>query len=711
MRRLLTGAALVAVCLTSSVDASAQVFGSDPSTGYEALRERILRHNETSVIVRLAMADYVPEGRLRGRAERAAQRNRIRTLQNTVLERLPDQHARLKYSYRFIPYVALVVDLPGLEALSRTPGIDLIQPDIAGRPNVAESRLVVGADVANAAGCDGAGWAVAVLDTGVELDHDAFAGGKIVSEACFSTNLPAENQESMCPGGVTETTAAGSGDDCAAGEYPGVICPHGTLVAGVAAGNESGGIVGIAPEADIIAIRISTKYTDGADCPGGAGGPFAAGCPLTNISDLMAALERVAELSASVNIAAINVSADFTLTPGGPTASSAVCDGVSALAGIKDAIDLTNSLGIPSVAATGNQGKIYQINPPSCLSNVISVGSTQDGSTGTAISVVDSVSSFSNRANIMDLWAPGEWITSAYPENTTLTVRGTSVAAPHVAGALAALRSKGTASDPGYYLDLLRTTGVMVTSHVPDPDLTKPRIDVGAACAALSAISLDATVLLEGPYAGSGLMSVPSAYTDSIPLAQPFNDPSFAGTPLAYAGTQSVVTLPASTVDWLLVELRTGTGPGTIVAQQPAFVTSDGSVVGIHGGPVGFVGVDSTSYYVVLRHRNHADVMSSSAVDFSSGSAAWDFTTAMSQAYGGTPMKNLGDGLYGMFSGESSVDGLITALDFTDWLAETTAGLTGYQPADFNLDGNVTALDFTDWLANTTAGAQSLVPD
>jgi hypothetical protein len=712
MRRLIAAAALLAVCLIHTTDVSAQLFGSDSATGYEALRGRILARGETTVIVRLDVENYRPEGRLRKHPDRMSQRARIKSEQEQVLRSLPAGHARLKRQYQFLPYLAVVVDLPGLEALSHTPGVTLIQPDLTGRPALAESRLVVKADVANAAGCDGSGWAVAVLDTGVELAHDAFAGGKIVSQACYSTNDAPNNQESMCPGGVTESTAAGSGNDCAAGEYPGLICPHGTLVAGVAAG-DGGTIVGIAPQADIIAIRIFTKFTDGADCPGGATGPYAAGCPLTNISDLMAALERVATLSATMNIAAINISADFTLTPGGPSSSSTVCDNVASLSGIKDAVDLTNSLGIPSVAATGNQGKLYQINPPSCLSNVISVGSTQDGSTYTATTVVDSVMWDSNRGTIMDFWAPGEWITSSFPNNTTLTVRGTSVAAPHVAGALAALRSKGTASDPDYYVNLLRTTGVMVTDHRPNPDLTKPRIDVGAACAALSAISLDATVLLEGPYLSAGSMSVHSAFADSVPLTQPFGDPSLVATPIAYSGSQAVTSLPASTVDWVLVELRTGTGPETIVAQQPAFLTTDGSIVDPHGGPVGFVGVDSTSYYVVIRQRNHAAVMSSSAVDFSSGSGSWDFTTSMSQAYPGTgaPMKDLGDGNFAMFAGDSNVDGYITALDFTDWIAETTAGATGYQPADYNLDGNVTALDFTKWIANTTSGAESLVPD
>lgn len=714
MRHLFLGAALLAVCLVDPGVAHGQLLEPDQQTIHAALRSRALLKGETTVIVRLDVEGFMPEGSLR-HAGRLEQMSRIATEQQRVLGAFAGEGVRLKRAYRHIPYLALVVDADGLDALANVPGVVSIQPDIVGRPDVGQSRLVVGANVANAAGCDGADWAVAVLDSGVDLDHDAFAGGKVVAEACFSTHLPGSDQESMCPGNATESTAAGSGDDCAPGAFPGTICPHGSLVAGVAAGNDPGGVVGVAPEADVISIRLFTEYTDGADCPGGAGGPFAAGCPLVNASDLMAAIEHVGDLSATHKIAAINISIDMTLTPMGPQATTSACDGVAALAGIKDAVDFTNSLGIPTVASTGNQDKLDRINPPSCLSNVISVAYTQDGSTHNNIATtVDSVGHDPNRAAFMDFWAPGEWITTAWPNNTTFTVRGTSVAAPHVSGAIAALRSKGAASDPDYYVDLLRTTGVMVTDFTPAIDVTKPRIDIGAACSALKTFSLDATVLLEGPYVGAGVMSVPGAFTSSRPLTQPYGDLEYASTPLAYSGVETVVAPPSGTIDWVLVELRSGTGAGSIVAQTPAFVKTDGSVVDQYGDPVGFVGLDPLSYHVVIRHRNHTPVMSSAAVDFTTGTASWDFTTALTQAFapmGVTPMRNLGGGEFGMFAGDGNVDGLITAPDFNLWNAKTTAGAAGYENADHNLDGLVTAPDFNMWNANTTAGAQSGVPD
>jgi hypothetical protein len=105
--------------------------------------------------------------------------------------------------------------------------------------------------------------------------------------------------------------------------------------------------------------------------------------------------------------------------------------------------------------------------------------------------------------------------------------------------------------------------------------------------------------------------------------------------------------------------------------------------------------------------------MSSVLVDFSSGSGTWDFTTAMTQAYsgGGSPMKDLGDGSFGLFAADNNADGNVTAPDFNQWNAETTAGATGYVRGDHNLDSNVTAPDFNLWNANTTAGAATQVPD
>ena len=222
----------------------------------------------------------------------------------------------------------------------------------------------------------------------------------------------------------------------------------------------------------------------------------------------------------------------------------------------------------------------------------------------------------------------------------------------------------------------------------------------------------DMKVFLEGPYAGSGSMSTGATFQSAAPLTQPYGGAEFIGTDNEYHGTESVSSWDASYVDWVLVEFRSGTGAATAVDTMAAMLLTDGSIVSPGEMSLYLPSGLSGSYYLVVRHRNHLAIMSSSAIDFSSGSGSWDFTTASGQAYtsGGAAMKPLTGGGYGMFAADANGDGLVTALDFTAWIASTTAGETGYRRTDFNLDGHVTALDFTTWIANTTAGAASRVP-
>jgi hypothetical protein len=107
---------------------------------------------------------------------------------------------------------------------------------------------------------------------------------------------------------------------------------------------------------------------------------------------------------------------------------------------------------------------------PACISTAISVGSTQDGSSGTA----DTVSSFSNGASFLNILAPGQAITSAVPGGGYGTANGTSMATPHVAGAWAVVRSKYPNDTVQQTLDRLVSTGLPVTDT--RNSITKNRI-------------------------------------------------------------------------------------------------------------------------------------------------------------------------------------------------------------------------------------------
>jgi hypothetical protein len=110
-------------------------------------------------------------------------------------------------------------------------------------------------------------------------------------------------------------------------------------------------------------------------------------------------------------------------------------------------------------------------------------------------------------------------------------------------------------------------------------------------------------------------------------------------------------------VDWVLLELRTGTSPATRVATRAALVQRDGDVVDMDGvSPVTFSNRAAASYYVVATHRNHLGVMSEIAVALSSTTATCDFTGAY-DGFGNYAMKAIGN-LNALWAGNANHTGI-----------------------------------------------------
>ena len=361
------------------------------------------------------------------------------------------------------PLVVMEVTPEQLDALARSGLIESVQEDRPVPPSLAESTLLVGAPQVRAGGATGAGWAVAILDTGVQPNHP-FLAGRIVAEACFSTTTSFSS--SLCPNGSDSQIGAGAGANC-----PGFIdgCHHGTHVAGIAAGHfYQGGPVfsGVALEAGIIAIQVFSRF-DGLDCLfSGLPSP----CTLSFPSDQIRALDYLIGLAPSLNIAAVNMSL-------GGGVNLTACDGDL----LKPAIDRLRTLGVATVIAAGNEGSNVGVSNPACISTAIAVGSTTDFG-------AEVVSSFSNSSALVDLLAPGQLITSSIPPSTFLELQGTSMAAPHVAGAFAALRSKYPTRSVFEIEQALVATGRQIID--PDNVLVRPRIDLVAADLVLSGAPL-----------------------------------------------------------------------------------------------------------------------------------------------------------------------------------------------------------------------------
>ena len=393
----------------------------------------------------------------------AARVTAIRSARTALARDLEGTAYTTERAFSTIPYVALDVSPAALTALTLSGHVLGLEEDRLEKVMLPESVPLVQGDQAWNAGYDGTGWAVAVLDTGVYSQHP-FLAGKVVSEACYSAT-------GSCPNGETEMIGAGAGETCT---YAPGSCPHGTHVSGIAAGRGSE-FSGVARGADIIAMQVFSKFT-GSDCADDVEDP----CAKSYTSDTIAAMERVYELRNTYNIAAVNMSLG-----GGSFSSQLACDQVDSAR--KAIIDQLRSVGIATVAASGNEGSTDAMSAPGCISSVISVGATTKS---------DAIPSFSNSASFLTLLAPGRFILSSVPTSSFQEISGTSEATPHVAGAFAILSQKLGRGDVETVLSALQSTGVPIED--PRNGIVKPRIRI-----------YDALLELPDPSQPSGVQITP----------------------------------------------------------------------------------------------------------------------------------------------------------------------------------------------------------
>jgi subtilisin family serine protease len=384
------------------------------------------------------------------------------------------------------PMVALTVDAAGLTALRAQPDVVHVQRNHASKISTTFSTNLnrVGAPTAWAAGDTGAGQTIAIVDTGVDKTNP-FLAGKVVAEGCFSGGGGAGT--SLCPGGVTSSTASGSGVNCA---LLADGCFHGTHVAGIAAGGNGGGFSGVAPGAKLIAIDVFTEDTTDSGCS------VSSPCVVAFDSDIISALSYVYSLRNSFNIAAVNMSLGY-LDPS-QINGDAHCDNND----LKPSIDQLRGAGIATVIASGNDGT-DNVSVPACISTAVAVGSVDADS--------NLPSFFTDSSPALTMWAPGAasndvGIISSVPAGTVSVpgdftvapcpapyqagncadLQGTSMATPHAAGAFAVLRQAKPGMAVSNEIDQLQATGV----NVPDQDgFDFPSLNEGTAVTQMRPIS------------------------------------------------------------------------------------------------------------------------------------------------------------------------------------------------------------------------------
>ncbi|MFN8650826.1 MAG: S8 family serine peptidase [Gemmatimonadales bacterium] len=232
----------------------------------------------------------------------------------------------------------------------------------------------------------GQGTQVIIFDTGIHGVHQEF-GGRV---------------------GAGWSGYGGTSDDCHG---------HGTHVAGTAAG----ATVGVATGATLIAYRVL-------DCNG-------SGSSLV-LAQAVNALLSARAAQASPPPAVINLSLG---TPVGQPSQA-----------IDDAVNAAVRAGITVVVAAGNDNGDACTTSPARVPAAITVAASSISNLSLSPGARDVPASFSNWGSCVTLFAPGVSVLSADGRTTSgyLTMSGTSMAAPHVTGAVALLLARTPRATP-----------------------------------------------------------------------------------------------------------------------------------------------------------------------------------------------------------------------------------------------------------------------
>ncbi len=316
------------------------------------------------------------------------------------------------------------------------------------------------ASKAYARGGTGSGVTVAVIDTGVDLYHTDLDGNIVGGVDIVDGVLEG--------GAATAGTTSGDGNDTNDGNSSD---GHGTHVAGIiAAENDGTGIQGVAYEASILAIKATDPSTG-----------------LFNANDVADAIDYARLNGAKV----INMSLGFGQDVATPNQITA-------------AIVRAVNAGIVVVAAAGNSTLSNPDFPAS-----FAIDSTAQGAL-IAVGAVDgdgTIASFSNHAGDVKNFvvvAPGVSITSdqynggTTPSSNTVAYSGTSMAAPHVAGAAAILTQlygSGTDSDltGAEIAKLILTTATDLGTSGIDTTYGRGMLNLDNATAAQMTLSINIT--------------------------------------------------------------------------------------------------------------------------------------------------------------------------------------------------------------------------
>ncbi len=431
-------------------------------------------------------------------AEVNIQVEQVAQAQEKVLSEVSPAEVHLLHQYQTLPGMVAEVTETGLETLRNQPEVVAITPDIPVEAALSESAAFINIPaVWRDFGLTGTGVNVAVLDTGVDLNHPDLTD-TVIAQHCFNKNgcLPDEAIES----------------DNAQDEYG-----HGTHIAGIIASQGQMGPSGLAPDVGLVAVRVLGQ--------GGSG--FS--------SDVLSGMDWLLANQANLKVKVINLSL-------GGGSYEGVCDQENALTMLyATAVEAARQAGITIFAASGNGGQPEAMMAPACISGVISVGNVYDtplnslswGMCSDTDIEPDQVACSSNSNPELDLLAPGVLINTAHLGGGQSSGSGTSLSTAHASAVAALLLQANPSLTPAELETILEETGVPVTDS--RNGMTTPRLEALAAVSRVTGHEvtiISGTVLLQGRANHNGtdifLSEAPCATASpDIPIATTGDDGRF----------------------------------------------------------------------------------------------------------------------------------------------------------------------------------------
>lgn len=394
----------------------------------------------------------------------SARRAEVAALQDRVLAGLPAGSFTLVRRYRSIAGLAGRATAAGVAALAADPGVASVYLDGRVRAQLIQGSALIGATAVHGSGYTGAGVRVAVLDSGIDTNHPDLADD-IAAQHCFCSGLLL----GCCPDGTNEDVSAE--DDAG----------HGTSVSGIITSAAAQAPLGVAPDAEIVAVKVLDS--------GGSG----------SFSDVAAGLDWVLTESEpggeAVGVRVVNMSlgdgVEYTSSGQSPCTGSTIASAVAAL----------HAAGIAVFVASGNDGHDQGIAFPACVAQAISVGGVYDANVGsvswcgedplcaTALctdnpTAADTFVCHTNSGTLLDLLAPDyQTRTSALGGGVEASFGGTSAACPYAAAEAALLFEADPSLTPDEIRSALAASGPLVEN--PESGLSFPRANVEQAIAAL----------------------------------------------------------------------------------------------------------------------------------------------------------------------------------------------------------------------------------